>query len=139
MVTLFRSLSSSQLATAKLGKSFDDVLLGPGQDGKFPTREGQPVSNLSSAQQQLVTSAIQAWVNDVNAPAAKKLMTTYKKGYTSTRMAWSTSIDPDTKGAYFRIDGPRVWIEIVSQNGIVIRNKVHYHSIWRDRTRDYGG
>ena len=37
-----------------------------------------------------------------------------------------------------RIDGPGVWIEFSVQNGIVMSG-VHYHSIWRDHIRDYGG
>ena len=43
-------------------------------------------------------------------------------------------------GSYFRIDGPRVWIEAVVQQAIVFRaeNWVHYHTLWRDKTADYG-
>jgi hypothetical protein len=37
-----------------------------------------------------------------------------------------------------RIDGPRVWIELVCQGGVVIRNATHYHSVFRDKTMDYG-
>lgn len=137
MVALFSSLSADQLAAAKLSKTFDDVLLGPGQDGKFPSREGQSVAELSDAQRALLTKAITAWVGDVDATTAKELLAAYAAGYDETKIAWSSSIDPSEKGAYFRIDGPRVWIEIVTQNGIVTSN-VHYHSIWRDRTSDYG-
>ena len=139
MVRLFNSLTLGQLITAKLPQTFDDVLVGPGKDNAFPSRQGLKVSALTSKQRTNVTKAIQAWVNDVNSPTAKKLMTTYKKGYSKTRIAWATSISPTVQGAYMRIDGPRVWIEIVSQGGIVVRGKVHYHSIWRYRTRDYGG
>jgi hypothetical protein len=138
MAALFSSLDESQLATAKLSQSFDDVVVGPGEDGQFPTREGLLVSELSAAQRALVTKAIKAWVNDVNTTAAKKLLAAYKKGYSSTRIAWATSTDPSVQGSYFRIDGPRVWIEIASQGGVVVRDQVHYHSIWRDRSTDYG-
>ncbi len=43
-------------------------------------------------------------------------------------------------GSYFRIDGPRLWIEAVVQQAIVFRaeNWVHYHTLWRDKTADYG-
>ena len=37
-----------------------------------------------------------------------------------------------------RIDGPSVWIEYSTQNGIILTPK-HPHSIWRDHTKDYGG
>ena len=43
-----------------------------------------------------------------------------------------------TQGDYIRVDGPRVWVEFVVQNGIVIRGGIHYHSLWRDKTADYG-
>jgi hypothetical protein len=138
MTNLFGSLSSSQLSTAQLSETFDDVLLGPGHDNEFPTAEGLSVSQLSKAQKKLLTKAIEAWVNDVNPSAAKKLMAAYEKGYSKTKIAWSTSIDPSVLSSYFRIQGPRVWIEIVSQPGVVLSG-VHYHSIWRDTRGDYGG
>ncbi len=37
-----------------------------------------------------------------------------------------------------RIDGPRVWIEVACQSGIVIQNMTHYHTIYRDKANDYG-
>jgi len=138
MVALFDSLDDSQRSAAQLSQSFDDVLLGPGQDGKFPAAQGQLVSELSAGQQALVTKAIEAWVDNVNLPAASRLVATYKRQYAQTRIAWSGSLDPTVQGAYFRIQGPRVWIEIVSQPGVVFHNQVHYHSIWRDRSTDYG-
>src|SRR6201999_1532785 len=52
--TLFgaiQSLGSSEQAAAKLSQSFDDVLVGPGKDGQFPTAEGVTVGSLSAAQQ----------------------------------------------------------------------------------------
>jgi hypothetical protein len=36
-----------------------------------------------------------------------------------------------------RIDGPRAWIEIACQGGIVITGQTHYHMIYRDKTYDY--
>jgi hypothetical protein len=47
--------------------------------------------------------------------------------------------DPDVQGTYFRIDGPRVWIEVACQGGIVFRNATHFHTIYRDKQYDYGG
>jgi hypothetical protein len=32
-----------------------------------------------------------------------------------------------------------VWIELAVQNGIVYANETHYHTIFRDKTFDYGG
>jgi hypothetical protein len=55
-----------------------------------------------------------------------------------TYIAFSGSTALATKNDYVRIDGPNVWIEFTVQGGIVMSG-VHYHSIWRDHTRDYGG
>ena len=37
------------------------------------------------------------------------------------------------------MDGPRIWIEFGVQQGVLYNAQVHYHSIWRDKTADYGG
>jgi hypothetical protein len=41
-------------------------------------------------------------------------------------------------GTYFRIDGPRLWIEVACQGGVVIRGQTHYPTIFRDKQMDYG-
>ena len=155
------SLDSTQLATAKLtNESFSDVLVGPGIEKttgsysnvmpKFPTGgsqgttsyRGLNVSTLSSAQQALVKAAIQLWTDDYDSTS-----TTLYDDYTSsaawasTYIAWVSSAsypNLDTNGTYMRIDGPRVWIEIVMQNGVVISGQTHYHMIYRDKKYDYG-
>ena len=40
-------------------------------------------------------------------------------------------MDPQTVGAYVRIHGPRLWIEICVQTGVVLSG-AHFHSIERD-------
>ena len=132
-----RSLSSSQKAKAKLGKTFDDVLVGRGRDGQFPAREGITVASLSASQQRHVTAAIRTYVGDMPSAKADRRMATYRKQYEKTKLAWSRSTDASVIGAYVRLHGPRLWIEIVSQNGVAIAG-IHYHSIERDIRTDYG-
>lgn len=55
-----------------------------------------------------------------------------------TYVAYSGATDLTTKNSYFRIDGPRVWIEYTIQGGIIYQDRVHYHTIWRDKASDYG-
>ncbi|WP_406459488.1 DUF3500 domain-containing protein [Streptomyces sp. NBC_01622] len=139
MLALTGSLSTEQLATAKLSESFSDVLLGPGEDGQFPaTKEGIKVSSLSPKQQQLVLKAIHPWIANVDDATAKKLMKTYAHELNETYVGYSGGTALDTQGDYVRIDGPGVWIEFVCQNGLVFQGKVHYHTVYRDHTRDYG-
>ncbi|WP_406475118.1 DUF3500 domain-containing protein [Streptomyces sp. NBC_01615] len=139
LLALTSSLSTEQLATAKLSESFSDVLLGPGEDGQFPeTKEGIKASSLSPKQKQLVLKAIHPWVANVDDATAKKLMKTYEHELNETYIAYSGGTGLDTQGDYVRIDGPGVWIEFVCQNGVVYRDQIHYHTVYRDHTRDYG-
>ena len=69
-------------------------------------------------------------------------MTAYTGAYNDTLFAWagaSSGPSPDVQNSYLRIDGPRVWIELAAQGGVVIRNQTHYHTIFRDKEKDYGG
>ncbi|MET9380906.1 DUF3500 domain-containing protein [Streptomyces sp. NPDC002928] len=139
LLALTSSLSTEQLATAKLSESFSDVLLGPGEDGQFPeTKEGIKASSLSAKQKQLVLKAIHPWIANVDDATAKKLMKTYARELNETYVGYSGGTGLDTQGDYVRIDGPGVWIEFVCQNGVVYRNQIHYHTVYRDHTRDYG-
>lgn len=155
MVAIFASLSATDLATAHLIGTFSDVVVGPVEYGtgssaaakaKYPTganRTGVLASSLSATQQALVTAAIQAWAGNFDPAISASLIGDYTAAaaYADTYVAWGgtgASPDVDTSGTYFRIDGPRVWIEVACQGGIVFRNATHYHTIYRDKTYDYG-
>ncbi|MEM1505906.1 DUF3500 domain-containing protein [Domibacillus sp. 8LH] len=142
MYSMIDSLSDEQEAEAEITDKFDDVLVGPGNDGDFPAEsEGILVSSLSEEQQELVKEAIKSWVSDVNEEDQEALLDAYfsEDAGAETYIAWSGSTSPDDQGSYIRIDGPRVWIEFTVQGGIVFKDQVHFHTIWRDKTADYGG
>ncbi|MBB3111450.1 hypothetical protein FHS18_003518 [Paenibacillus phyllosphaerae] len=141
MYAMIQSLSTTELATAKLAKSFDDVLVGPGQDGNFPASEGIAVSSLSDDQQELVKAAITAWVQDTSPDISSELLEAYlsDEALAATKIAWSGSTDSSVHGSYIRIDGPRVWIEFVCQTGVAYKDQIHFHTVWRDKLADYGG
>ncbi|MFI1722256.1 DUF3500 domain-containing protein [Streptomyces sp. NPDC020489] len=139
LLKLTGSLNTAQLAKAKLSESFGDVLLGPDEDGQFPaTKEGIKASSLSAKQKKLVLEAIHPWVAEVDDATAKQLMKTYAKELDQTYVAYSGGTGLDTQGDYVRIDGPSVWVEFVCQDGVVYRDQIHYHTVYRDHTRDYG-
>ncbi|MGI9175633.1 MAG: DUF3500 domain-containing protein, partial [Rhodothermales bacterium] len=121
------ALSSDQLASAQLSGSFRDVLLGPGADGEFPEPSGLQVSSLDADQRALVTEAIEAWVLDADEDTAAELLAEYTSdaALDETYIGYSGGTDLETQGSYIRIDGPRVWIEIVAQGGIVLSG-IHY-------------
>ena len=137
---MLTGLSSAEQTTAKLSATFTDLVLGPGQDGKFPaTKVGLRVGDLSSARQTLVLNAIKLYVNDLDATTAATVLTKYTTGLADTYIAYSGTTSVASQNDYVRVDGPNVWIEFSYQGGVIIRNTPHPHSVWRDRTSDYGG
>ncbi|OOQ58353.1 hypothetical protein BC343_10065 [Mucilaginibacter pedocola] len=148
MAAVLASLTSSQLASAKLSSTFSDVVLGPGSDGKFPTTKvGVSASTFSTEQKALVLAAIKQWVSNIDDETATSLLATYNSEMDNTYIAYSGSAGGTSGNAgtflisnadYVRIDGPSVWIEFVCQSGVVYSTQIHYHSIYRDHKRDYG-
>jgi hypothetical protein len=132
-----KSLSSAELAAAKLSQVFDDVLVGPQKDGTFPARQGVTVGSLSGSKQALVAKAVEAYVGDMPAADGAARLRTYRSQFGQTKLSWASSTDSHTSGAYVRVHGPRLWLEIAVQNGVVLQG-VHYHSILRDIETDYG-
>lgn len=147
---MLASLSTSELATAKLSTTFGDCLMSPGESNgntnTFPTtKQGIAVSSLSAAQKSLVLAAIENYVSDMDETTAAAIMATYTNeidqtyiAYTGSGTTGNTSSFLVSNSNYVRIDGPTVWIEFACQNGIVIQNQIHYHSVWRDHVHDYG-
>ena len=139
MYNLINSLTATQLTSAKLSSSFSDVYLGPGKDARsnFPsgtTGRGLLASNLSTAQQTLLKTAIAAWTQ--NSAQASTYQSLYEGELSQMYVAYSGTTTFNNQGDYVRIDGPHVWIEFVCQNGVVLSG-IHFHTIWRDRVSDY--
>jgi Protein of unknown function (DUF3500) len=135
---VFDSLSDDESAQAKLSGTINDILMGPGVDsGKFPTTEGVKVGDLTDEQQQLVLAAIGAWVNDASPGVAASLMKTYESQLDETTVSYANGTTVEGESTYLRIDGPRVWIELINTHSGSTPN-VHYHGVYRDKTDDYG-
>ncbi|MTV40321.1 DUF3500 domain-containing protein [Duganella radicis] len=156
---------SASSAAAKLSGTFTDVVMGASgnSDGNFkslvyPTSgRGLQYSAMSARQQTYVRAAIEAWVNTQAADVAATLLGAYladdalantyvgygvgqngvKADFSAYPNAGSSPLE--AQRSYIRIDGPRVWIEFVVQQGVVYGTDIHYHTIWRDKTNDYGG
>lgn len=152
MVAMFNGLDATQLSTAFLdGETYSDVLMGPDNgSGSMPTgftegeeRAGVLVYELSSEQQAQVIEAIEAWVADYPADVADPLIADYtsEEALADTYIAWAGSqeagVDVDVANTYMRIDGPRLWIEMACQNGVVVSDETHYHTMFRDKQMDY--
>ena len=137
---------------AVLSGTFDDVVMGVNGataiDTNYPqsyptgtTGRGVLASSLSPEQQELIKRAIEAWVNEMDGETASTLLRAYedKTDLANTYVGYSGDGTLATKTDYIRIDGPRIWIEFCVQQGIVFTESYHYHTIWRDKTADYGG
>jgi uncharacterized protein DUF3500 len=139
MFGMIAALTAEQKTTAKFTSgTFDDLLMGPGKDtGVFPASEGLPVSELTAEQKKLVTAAIQTYTGDLADAAATKLLAKYESELAQTRIGWSNNTGPTDENSYIRIDGPSVWIEFINTRSMSTPN-IHYHSVYRDKTNDYG-
>lgn len=137
---MLTGLSSAEQTTAKLSSTFSDILLGPGKDGQFPAaKSGLKVGDLTATKKALVLDAIKLYVNDLDAETAATVLAKYTAELDNTYIAYSGNTSVTAQNDYIRIDGPSVWIEFSYQGGIIVRNTPHPHSVWRDRTGDYGG
>lgn len=147
---MLASFSSTEFSTAELSTTFSDVLMAPGESNgnsnTFPTTKvGVQCNSLTSAQKDLVMAAIATYVEDMDDVTAASLMALYEDEIDDTYIAYSGSSTVGTASSfltahqdYVRIDGPSVWIEFACQNGVVIPDEIHYHSVWRDHESDYG-
>lgn len=138
---LLTGLSSTNLVTAEQTTTFSDVVCGPQKDWSFPTTKlGVKGSSLSSTEKALLLTAIKTYVNDLNATDAASFITLYTNELDDTYIAYSGTTGLATKYDYIRIDGPHVWIEYSVGSSIALSNPAtHPHSVWRDRSTDYGG
>jgi hypothetical protein len=130
---LINTLNATQRKQAILNYRVDDLVLGPGQDGKIIQAEGIPASALNASQQALLLDLVHEWVGILNDEGAAAKMAEIGTDLPRTYFAWSGSTK-NGELAYYRIQGPAVVIEYAPQQG----DLDHIHTIYRDPTNDYG-
>lgn len=149
LTAMLASLSSSQLTTAKLSSNFSDCVMVPGETNMgtsvFPAKAGVLCSSLTSTQKSLVLAAIRHYTQDMDTATASAVLARYTSEIDNTYISYTGSGTSGTassflaaQGDYVRIDGPTVWVEMSCQGGIVIQGQIHYHTVWRDHSHDYG-
>lgn len=133
---LVNSLEPAQRKQAILGFQMRDLVLGPGRDGQTIQPEGIKGSDLNEKQREMLLDLAGEWTGMMHETAAQAKMAELKQHVSETWFAWS---GPTEKGsaAYFRIQGPTVFIEYAPQRlgGDPTR---HLHTIYRDPTNEYG-
>lgn len=148
------------LPDARLSGTFTDVVKGvvvtatPGQpmtggiDTGFPqvyptgtADRGVPVSRLNAAQRRLAREAIESFASFPGRAISAPLLAAYLEpaALDQTFVGFAGDTALSARGSYVRIDGPRVWMELVVQPAIAHPEELHYHALWRDKSSDYGG
>jgi hypothetical protein len=130
---LMNALDDKQRAQAVIGeRPQQELLLGPGRDGRTIEPKGIKGSALTTDQQALLLEVIGAWVHIVEPGAAAARMAAIKEKVGETYFAWS---GPTARGkaVYFRVQGPTVVIEYAPQGGTD-----HIHTVIRNPEDDYG-
>jgi hypothetical protein len=130
---LVNALDEKQRAQAIIGeRPQQELLLGPGRDGKTIEPKGIKGSALTADQQALLLDLISAWVNIAEPDAAAARMTSIKDKIGETYFAWSGPTEKG-KAVYFRVQGPTLVIEYAPQGGTD-----HIHTVIRNPEDDYG-
>jgi Protein of unknown function (DUF3500) len=137
---LLHSLDEDQRKQATIEHDVSELVLGPGHDGETPPPEGLKAPALNPRQRILLLDLISEWACIVNDIYAAPRLLEIKAGLNDTFFAWSgpTTHEPDRNGAaYFRIQGPKLFIEFSPQQpgGDLT---MHVHTIYRDPTNGYG-
>lgn len=130
---LLASLDEKQKAQAVIGdRAQGELLLGPGRDGKSIEPKGVRGSDLTVDQQGKLLDVIGAWVTIVEPGSARARMPAIKEKVGLTHFAWSGPTTPGS-AAYFRIQGPNIFIEYAPQGG-----NDHIHTVIRNPEDEYG-
>ncbi len=125
-------LGAEDQKTAIVGDKPKNLILGPGQPVKEMAPEGLKCSSLNEAQRAVLLDLIAAWINILPKDSAAARLAELKGKLGETHFAW---YGPTTNGspAYYRIQGPNLWIEYAPQGGTS-----HIHTIIRDPSNEYG-
>ena len=132
---LVNALDADQQKQAILDVQVRNLVLGPGTDGKTIQPEGVRASTFTGPQRTMLLDLAREWVAILGNEAAAAKMKDIEGSLSDTYFAWA---GPTTngKGAYFRIQGPAVFIEYAPQ-GQGDNNTDHIHTIYREPANDY--
>lgn len=159
---------ASAWSAARLPQPVGELLMAPPQPGDpaygrvaYPSGSsgrGVAVGQLDARGRAAVRQVLHAWVGTQAGDVAQTLLQAYLApaafeqtyvAYAPGRARTGFSARPneearpsDAAGSYLRIDGPRVWIELLLQSegggAGPASAPVYLSSVWRDRQADYG-
>jgi Protein of unknown function (DUF3500) len=137
---LMDTLDADQRKQAILHHEVAHMVQGPGHATDAYVPEGLKASAMTAHQKAMLLDLISEWANTLNEAYAKPRMAAIEAGLDETYFAWSGPLthQPGMDGAsYFRIQGPRLWIEYSPEAGHGPPEQ-HIHTIYRDPTNEYG-
>jgi len=132
-------LDADQQRAATLASQPNDVILGPGQDGKKLAPEGLAGARMSADQRAALMRIVRHYTGLANDEDGAARTAEVEAQLDRTYFAWA---GPTTAGSaiYFRVVGPTLVIEYSAQGpgaGGGARAPSHIHGIYRDPTNDY--
>jgi putative lipoprotein len=146
----YNSLTDEQKQKLYQGEEVKNLICAPGDTCDYPTGTGIKGSELTDEQKQLLLKVIANWTNLADSQTTQATMDQISATLDDTYVNWSGATVYDTsqgKGIYFQISGPKVYIELASQDndagatvsGVQTSGWGHIHMIYRDPTNDYAG
>ncbi|MEM7117609.1 MAG: DUF3500 domain-containing protein [Chloroflexota bacterium] len=135
-IALIAALNANQQAEAVVNERPEEVYAGAGQDGYVPPFEGSNIGTWTDGQQAMLWDLVNLWIGILPDEAAASKLAEAQLDWDETHFAWHGATD-GTGSIYYRIQGPRLLIEFSIQ-GNIGDDAGHYHSVYRDTTREYG-
>lgn len=146
----YNSLTDEQKQKLYQDEDVKNLTCAPGDTCDYPTGTGIKGSELTDEQKQLLLKVIANWTNLADSQTTQATMDQISATLDDTYVNWSGATVYDTsqgKGIYFQISGPKVYIELASQDndagatvsGVQTSGWGHIHTIYRDPTNDYAG
>ena len=146
----YNSLTDEQKQKLYQGEEVKNLTCAPGDTCDYPTGTGIKGSELTDEQKQLLLKVIANWTNLADSETTQTTIDQISATLDDTYVNWSGATMYDTsqgKGIYFQISGPKVYIELASQDndagatvsGVQTSGWGHIHTIYRDPTNDYAG
>lgn len=146
----YDSLTEEQLASMYQGEDLQGGACQAGSTCDFPTGTGIAGSELTDEQRQLLLAVIANWVGLADEETTADSLAAIEATLDDTYVQWSGATVYDMTqgdGIYFQISGPRVFIELASQqgsagadvDGVITAGWGHIHTIYRDPANDYAG
>ena len=130
---LARSLHQAGKAVVFAPKPPNEILTSGDRRARPLDPAGAPFSAFSAAQQVDLFALIRVYTSRHRPEIAASDLATLRSETDGLHFGWAGSLEPG-EPYYYRIQGPNLLIEAVN-----VQNQAnHIHTVWRDRSRDFG-